>query len=155
MKTLAAFDPSLHATGVAIFKGKTLSDVYTVRVPSKIIGLNAVDAMWEAWKELHAEALCNVKFDAIVVEVQEYRVHSERSSVPNLLNLSSICAVFYCGVPANRRLKYYPREWKGTMPKAVHHNRLEKHFPEIWEDFTEDEKDAAGLGLFALKKLRW
>jgi len=155
MKTLVAFDPSLHSTGIAKFHDNELIDTFTLEVSNKYIGLDAVYRMWEEWQKLHEEHWYGCTYDCIVVEVQKYRTHNERSSVPNLLNLASICTMFYCGVSAKERICAYPDQWKSTTPKHISHERIKKKIPEYTKPLNSDELDAVGLGFYALRKLKW
>lgn len=58
-------------------------------------------------------------------------------------------------------LRPRPREWKGTITKQVHHNRLEQKYPQAVSMMVEQKIpvskrhnvwDAIGLGDWALKK---
>jgi len=149
-RTLIAFDPALHATGVAYFEDGELVEYFTLKVPRSRVGYDAIRAMWDRWDEVHRKMFDSVRFDITVTELQKHRLHRERSSTDNVIRLAGMATVFHVAVPAVYRLGFYPDQWKGTVPKNIHHARLQKKLPE--GNYTPDELDAIGLGLYAIKK---
>lgn len=61
----------------------------------------------------------------LAVEVPRIYPASRQKGDPNdLVNLALVAGAALCTVPQYRTVRVYPRDWKGTIPKAKHHARL-------------------------------
>jgi len=149
-----AFDPSMHATGWAFFENSEYCSSGVLKVPRRKTGMMACFAMWEEWEELGSSEEPFLRFmpiDAVVVEVQEHRRRNDRSDPNNLMMLNGICFAFLFGVVADHRIALTPKQWKGTVPKAIFCSRIAKEIGRT--DITDDnELDAIGLGLHFFRR---
>ncbi len=150
-------DPGLRSCGVALFEGTRLYKAWLSRnTMSKIRGNEAWDSManavvkdWIRRTRRRGQLLyllgCEVP--------QIYRGSKARPD--DLIQLAGVVGAVSAAVPANRRISYYPREWKGQVPKDVHNRRIleklgadEKRAIEFAGAATHNVNDAVGQALW-------
>ncbi len=156
MITLLAIDPGLNACGCAYF-------IDNILVNSGLIGYTA--PTWEAIPK-RAAMTADAVFtefgipERLVIEwPQVYRLGGRAGADPNdLLGLAAVAGalcVRACDPVVNT---YKPAEWKGQVPKEVHHARIlrflsdteKKAIPKLAKSKLHNVLDAIGLGLFHL-----
>jgi len=103
--TLLAFDPSLHATGWALFYHGNYEQSGVVKIPRKFKGTDAIYRMWDMWQRQHGRTY---RTSVVVGEIQEYRHANERASVNSLLLLNGVCFGFLAMVVAHEKTRIYP-----------------------------------------------
>jgi len=147
--TLFSFDPGVTKVGIACWRDGVLVAAETLTSPS----MDATPGLVAAWVQGfgHPEAR------AIVTERMHKRpgqtlfnedldrVEAVRLQIPRLLGRR------------NWTKTYNPTQWKGNLPKAVHHRRLLKALTEaeapLWPA-GHDARDAVGIGLFHLGRVK-
>jgi len=119
---LVSLDPGLRGCGVAWWNvyGE-LRHVAYVRNPEK-----TGDGP-RAWTGYERVCLWDKRTDYFISEVpQVYRAGASKGDPDDLLQLAGVVGVFSILVSADVRIGVKPREWKGQVPKDVHHARLVK-----------------------------
>ena len=119
---LVSLDPGLRGCGVAWWNVYgDLRHVAYVRNPEK-----TGDGP-RAWTGYERVSLWDKRTDYFVSEVpQVYRAGASKGDPDDLLQLAGVVGVFSVLVTADVRIGVKPREWKGQVPKDVHHARLVK-----------------------------
>jgi len=146
-KKLIALDPGKN-TGIALFDGPELAYAFLagdVPAPFELVGRGPVDPS-----------------TVLIIEIP--RVYpGARSEDPNDLIGVAICAgrwIEYLG--CNVVQCVHPQDWKASVPKAVHNQRVlakltEKEkcrLPSLPKTKLHNVIDAVGLGLFALGRMQ-
>ncbi len=144
--TLLAIDPG-NDMGVARFEGGMLTHLYLVAAGSHVYA----ELDYPNWIE------------KLVIEIPQVYVSSKSRGDPNdLIKVAVQAGEIIGSVRALRVLRVSPREWKGTVPKDVHHARLlsqasvadfaviEASLAKIPKAKRHNALDAYGLGKWAL-----
>jgi len=93
------------------------------------------------------------------VVVEKMQIYpNERVKDPNdLLEVSKVVGM--CHFLGETVVEYFPREWKGQLPKKIHHDRIKKVLTQFeistLGKYIKNEHvlDAVGLGLFYLRRI--
>lgn len=117
-------DPDLHSTGVAICRGIRPLALYLIRPPSKAVGARAVAHMIQAARQ---ETWDCYTVSRLAVEKPQFYV-TNTSAPEDLLNLAAVAGGMV-GVlggiyPVARVALPHPADWKGQVPKDIHHRNL-------------------------------
>jgi len=116
-------DPDLHNTGLAIAdKNGNIVWVGCCSVPRDCKGSNAVIAMAKALDE----TLANYKMLHVVVEGQTINFKQTRNP-GDILHLAHVTGIIVGLLAPRGWLSLFiptPREWKGQVPKQIHHQRI-------------------------------
>ena len=151
---LLALDPGLRGCGLAYFdaNGVLLHAKYLKNPVKKGGGPEA----WLGFVEAMPVDLWRVEH--FVSEYpQVYRAGASKGDPDDLLQLASVVAVFTANVVAKDYLAVRPREWKGQVPKDVHHARLVKALDDHEKLIVEESAppslrhnvlDAVGIGKY-------
>lgn len=95
-----------------------------------------------------AEVLTNFSgvYDIYVVGERPQRYATKRASHKNLNALDEVLTRMQCNKT------WTPRQWKGNVPKSVHHERIQNAvvLPSWTRRLDHNAMDAIALGLFAL-----
>lgn len=119
---LVSLDPGLRGSGVAWFnaQGQLVRTDY-VRNPEKT-GNGP-----QAWTGYLRVALWEDAVWHFISEIpQVYRAGASKGDPDDLIQLAGVVGVFSSIFRATTHLGVKPREWKGQVPKDVHHARLVK-----------------------------
>ena len=153
---IVAIDPGKKILGVAVFVHGELVECSLLVVANALSLLTAIKIR---------------QADIYVIENQQIYGRLQQKGDPNdlleLAHISGMLRGFIVSVSrAEQRdvqiLRPKPREWKGTITKQVHHNRLEQQYPQavammveqkIPVSYRHNVWDAIGLGDWALKKI--
>ena len=153
---LVSLDPGLRGCGVAWWNvyGE-LRHVAYIRNPEK-----TGDGP-RAWTGYERVCLWDKRTDYFISEVpQVYRAGASKGDPDDLLQLAGVVGVFSALMSADVRIGVKPREWKGQVPKDVHHKRLLKELNYLETTMIEEAAppslrhnvlDAVGIGLWWLK----
>ena len=152
---LISLDPGLRGCGVAWWRvDGSLAHVAYVRNPVKIgngpaawMGYDRTRAFWYTTRTEH-----------FLSEIpQVYRAGASKGDPDDLIQLAGVVGVFSALVSATTYWGVKPREWKGQVPKDVHHARLVKTLSEADLKMVEvaappslrhNVLDAVGLGRY-------
>ena len=140
---LVAVDLGKRKVGVAVFSvDRLLKTAFTVYYPT-----------WgdRKWNARHMASEVALRIAAVTTQgdiVQEWPVVRDLFRVAEK-DIKTLQAV---GRILGSVERYKPREWKGNVPKEVHHARLRQVLSTdelLLIDGTHDAWDAVGIGLFA------
>lgn len=159
---LIAIDPSLRSSGVSVFLNGKVFDTKKVVTSKKVKGIEALFYQkMEIEKILHMYFISSPSFEFyLVIEEQEHRGENEEMSLPDFVLLASLSYAIYPSVfistlvPSLHIQMYKPREWKRSMPKEVHHPRIQARELalgtnlELLKGGQSDVVDSIGLGRF-------
>lgn len=153
--TVMSIDPGLHECGMALSVGGYVTRCQLIKSESLskdplVLGQWLADTIYDKWGLV----------DYVAVERPVYRARGKQNiRVDDLLALSVVAGCFAC--LGRVVISFTPKEWKGDLPKVVHHGRIEKwlgknaHGTEIalWQSLTRkidhNAKDAFALNLFS------
>jgi hypothetical protein len=135
---ILAIDPGTRATGLATITGQTL-DVFVL-----------------PWERAAAWILSGPRDGAAIVEVPEAR---RGSPVPvnDLVQLAGVAGglIGACMAMGMTVRRVTPAQWKGAIPKAVHHRRVRAQLAEHrpgwlsgWDATRHDGRDAIALAIW-------
>ena len=124
MTHLVSIDPGLRGCGLAYWNedGGLLSVAY-VRNPVKI---GNGPAAWMGYERTVGSWYTGLT-DHFLSEIpQVYRAGASKGDPDDLIQLAGVVGVFSALFSATTYTGVKPREWKGQVPKDVHHARLVK-----------------------------
>lgn len=140
---VAAIDPSINRTGLAVFQGKQLSAYLLVRSKTK------EKSEFEKAKIIYTqvrEIVNQYGVNKIILEVPthwEVAGYESRES-GSLQKLSVVCGMLYL---LGNVMTIYPHIWKRQIPKNVMRKRLMIRYPGIvTEKLDHNVMDAIGIG---------
>ena len=119
---LIALDPGLRGCGLAYFdaRGRLVHADY-VRNPYK------TETGPRAWKGFDLAPVFDDTCWNFISEVpQVYRAGASKGDPDDLIQLAGVVGVWTARIAAEAYFGVKPREWKGQVPKDVHHARLVK-----------------------------
>lgn len=158
-RRIFAVDPGTRLSAWAVFeedgKGqigltRSVAESLPERVSEMAGALYAVAAKYQATE--------------IIVEMPRvYRTGKQKGDPNDLVDLAFAAGGIAVILSAIEGLTHvvipYPREWKGTIPKNIHHARLRMQVPEVVQAIDQIPKslqhnvwDAVGLALWGLGK---
>jgi hypothetical protein len=122
MTHLVSLDPGLRGCGVAWWHANgSLAHVAYLRNPVKKGDGPA------AWMGYTKGVYHTLQVEHFISEVpQVYRAGASKGDPDDLIQLAGVVGVFACLFHATTYTGVKPREWKGQVPKDVHHARLVK-----------------------------
>jgi len=122
-----AIDPKLTGSGYGIAAGRKLVACGLATVPRDMRDL---EGRIQFQVDLIAGA-CPAEPDIVVAEFPVVYPGASQVGTPNdIVYLAALATGIAGFLGPDRLVLPTPREWKGTMPKAVHHERLRKDLPE-------------------------
>jgi len=122
MTHLVSLDPGLRGCGVAWWHANgSLAHVAYLRNPVK---KGDGPGAWMGYKRGIYYALHVEHFISEVPQV--YRAGASKGDPDDLIQLAGVVGVFAQAFRATTHFGVKPREWKGQVPKDVHHARLVK-----------------------------
>ena len=160
---LVAIDPSLRATGWAVFDNGALTSCGIVKTSA---GMRPAEVAHEV-----AQRLSQVigSADAAVIEMpQAYRASRSRGDPKDVLAVATVAGA--CAALSPHAEYVSPHDWKGTVPKTnrlclyiVHRRnvraldpaslaRYERSLAAWAESLRHNIADAVGLGVFWMKR---
>lgn len=153
MTTLLAIDTGLHECGTAYFVEGELRFTKPVKSDKKLKGP-------AAWLGMAREINTMHSCDVLVIESQQvYRGALMRGDPNDLIQLAAVKGAIiqrFAHLEGNI-FAPKPSEWKGQVPKDVHHERILKRLSheeqKLWPK-NKNARDAIGLGLWKLGRLK-
>lgn len=157
---LVAIDPGLRGTGVAVFEDGLLVEAAYPRNPELIL---RGPAAWLAMARAVLDSLTHPLPCDLVIEVPQVYVAGRGKGDPDdLLELAGVDGAITALLGPTTTRSPKPREWKGQVPKEIHHARaLRKLSPpetvvleqtKVPPSLRHNVLDAVALGLWALKR---
>ena len=156
---ILCIDPGSKKAGVALFE-----DNGTMTTAWLAEGENWRDTADDVMRQLPVSA---VKVRNLVIEKMQVYDHTPPAQANACILLSlmagRVTGLFAGSVPSYGNHEYLPRTWKGQVPKAIHHKRIEKKLTMFelarikWPDSKKGHKDiwdAIGIGLYHLRSKR-
>ena len=160
---MIAIDPGLRGCGVAVFHDGKIAQAGYIRGAKTGRG----PAVWSVM----AQAVRNEVFmwepentPLAIERPQVYTVGKSKGDPDDLLELTGVVGAI-CYAHGGPVTAYRPREWKGQLPKEIHHNRIRKHLAAegrleaterllagVPPSLAHNVWDAIGLGRFALSR---
>lgn len=152
---ILAIDPGLRACGAAWFENDIL-------VRAELVSVKKVESDAKAFVAMaHAVGVTSAAVTELAVEYpQQYaRAPSPRDAVQKLVGVIGALSVTF----AKSNTEYYfPRQWKGQVPKSVMHRRIlgrlsdeEKAIiPGLAASKLHNVLDAIGIGLHHVGRLK-
>jgi hypothetical protein len=167
LSLLAAVDPGLRTLGLSIFNNGELVHAALIRNPEKKArGPQAWWAMaqaarahfdrlfaWEGWPN---------PLDEYVVEIpQVYRFGKTSTDPDDLIQIAAVGAAVGTILRPKTATGFYPRQWKGQVPKEVMGSRIEsrltdkeaKSIVKCATSLRHNIVDSVGIGLYHLGRL--
>lgn len=164
-ETLLAIDPGAHTAGWAAFKGQKLIQAGLARANKNMDAAERAQALVRAMLLVRASVTPKDFFDTVVVEYPIVYPGARTVGDPN-----DIVAVAYAAgamahavaATMSRVVAVTPRTWKGTVPKHIHHARLQQTHPKAVPVVKRSGPagmqhhvwDAVGLGYWQLERTR-
>lgn len=146
-KTLLAIDPGKRKLGWAFFADRRL-------VRCGLSRIDGVDAFGRL-AILHSLALPCAETG--IVELMSVYPGDRAKGDPNDLIAVATVGAELAGRKCDFVRYVSPRDWKGQVPKEIHHERILSRLDEdekvLVVGQNHDTKDAVGLGLYALGRL--
>lgn len=144
---ILGIDPGLNACGVAIYdtETKTVESVFTVRtkITLSTLALRVLSVCGEISYLTGSETL-----DLVVIEKpQVYQGALQKGDPNDLIDLTVLVGALVQGSRRSEILLTTPRQWKGQVPKNIHHKRIRKRLPDLGR-CSKDAMDAVGLCLY-------
>jgi hypothetical protein len=153
-------DTGLRECGVSIFRDRELIRAGLVRNPETT---GRGPKVWLAMAREVNEWLRDLpSADELVLEVmQSYDLRHQKGDQNDLLELAGVGGAIVGILSPERVTGYRPAEWKGQVPKVVHHKRIQRELTEqevkriekCPESLKHNVIDAIGIGLFHCKRM--
>jgi hypothetical protein len=154
---LISLDPGVRMAGVAVFEDDELSSAWLAR--GKDWQLTAFAAFSEIEQRYPKEVWSQAY---LAIEIPQIYTPQYLKGDPNDLVAVTLmvgCFVGFMG-PCVLVSRYYPRQWKGQVPKKIMNERIQYELTEEeWgrvelpaESYRHNVWDAVGIGLHHLKR---
>jgi hypothetical protein len=135
-------DPGLNACGIAWCRGEVWN---TLTVRPRATELHHI------LREIVAQVPAG-PWDLVVQERPQIYTNRKAKGDPNdMIPLAMLVGAIVLAVQPAPVLLPWPRQWKGTVPKDIHHARLRTRLPGI-KACSKDAMDAVGLVLWAMDR---
>lgn len=164
MSLLVSCDPGLRACGVAVFQDGVLVHAALVKNPVK--KARGPEAWWGMADAVRTHIWESDSFRLVprtyVLEVpQVYRFGKSRTDPDDLIQLAGVGGAVGAVLRPKEAYGYYPRQWKGQVPKEVMVARIEgrltpeevKAIQPVAASLRHNVLDGVGLGLHHLGRL--
>ena len=125
---ILAIDPGLRHFGAALFDGVTLARAALIRNPIKTGNDLAVGfAACEALIRWLGDRTVIGSIHTVIVEIPRvYPAANQKGDQNDLIALAGVAYALACAVvSAEKRVRYFPREWKGTIDGDTMVKRIE------------------------------
>lgn len=167
---ILTLDPGLRAPGLAAFEGGELVWASSMHSSTGCRGPEQWARVSRATSDSFSVKFPSGNVDVLVVEKPQVYTCRNNANPDDLIELSAALGACVATVEAyyfiEKYVTYLPREWKGQVPKEVHHRRirralkgteqaaLKKCLAGIQPDLQHNALDAVGLGLKYLGRIK-
>ncbi len=162
--TTVSIDAGLRGCGVGVFTGSELTRALYVPNPERTArGTKAWRAM--AMAVVAALTLSGALGTLVVERMETYGPRHQKGSQADLHELTGVTGALAYALPAVTNVDYLPKQWKGQVPKEIHHERarrvlselegqlLAQRLASIPTSYRHNAMDAVALALFAAGRL--
>lgn len=160
MSRLIAIDPGVRICGYAVFNNRNLSKAGTMRTKYAVLSDQARGLSGSA-----RNVFSNLNLSYLVIELPVVYDKKQQKGDPNdLIKLAFVAGAIMRSLCLDHFpivLTPTPREWKGTIKKEIHHERIKAKCPEAEplalktpKTYRHNVYDAIGLGLWALERIK-
>jgi hypothetical protein len=140
--SIIAIDPGLRCTGVAYYTPLGDWEASSIRPKGRSL-IERIDQI--------LERIGSDYWDLAVIEKpQVYQGRLQKGDPNDLIDLAVLVGALVCHINATKFLLPRPQEWKGQVPKEIHHRRIRKAVPGLGRQ-SKDALDAVGLGLYGME----
>jgi hypothetical protein len=137
---ILGIDPGLRACGVAE-QTRTGAAAWTIRPKTRTLTERIQEILPRIYRG---------PWDLVVIEKpQIYQGHLQKGDPNDLIDLAVLVGAIIGHVSATKILLPLPAEWKGQVPKDIHHRRIRKRVPGLGR-CSKDALDAVGLYLYGV-----
>lgn len=137
---ILGIDPGLRACGVASVTGEGHWYAGTIRPKTR--------TLQERIQEI-VRHMPRIPWDLIVIEMpQIYQGYKQEGDPNDLLRLSLLVGALIVSLDGEILLPL-PSQWKGQVPKEIHHRRIRARVPGLGRQ-SKDAMDAVGLALYGV-----
>jgi len=145
---ILGIDPGLNATGLgALYDGRMSQQ--TIR--PDINHHNLAFRVREIAEKVRLATCDLYGLDLLVIEKpQVYERWKSKGDPNDLVDLAVLVGALIVVIPAKRILLPQPQQWKGSVPKRIHHRRIRTLYPDLGR-CSADAMDAVGLALYGAK----
>jgi hypothetical protein len=159
MGKLIAIDPGVKMCGFAVFADDELVDAGIVR-PSKRNRKSLFDSAYSMANLLRDKAVLSFA-DLVVERMRIYNKLAQEGDPNDLLDVAYVTGIIVGRLACYFRTLRTPtaHEWKGNIPKPIHHERIKRDCPQAEplaqktaKTYRHNVYDAIGLGLWAIEK---
>lgn len=148
LQIVLGIDPGLRCTGIATYDGRTVAHG-SIRVADHDLSVRVSAIVGNV-----LEWLGIVRPDVIVIELpQVYQGRLQKGDPNDLIDLAVLVGALLHAIPHSVALLPRPREWKGQVPKDIHHRRIRERIPDFGPS-GKDTMDAVGLALWGYEHAR-
>jgi Holliday junction resolvasome RuvABC endonuclease subunit len=142
-RPIMGIDPGLNACGIARWDPQAQTMTAQTVYPKTKDMLGRIETICSALPRLLPS------IHTLVIEMPQ--VYQYAKADPNDLVLLSIAVgAIARDVRPRVLLLPTPAQWKGQVPKAIHHRRIRKLVPNIHGSTSKDALDAVGLCLYGI-----
>ncbi len=142
--SIMGVDPGLRACGVALYANGHWCTA-TIRVEEHDLARRV-----EKIVERVAAIACGVVDVLVIEKPQVYQAERQEVDANDLVNLAVLVGAVLGRVVAKRVLLPLPAQWKGQVPKKIHHRRI-RNKTGLDQRMSKDALDAVGLALFGVE----
>ena len=144
---ILGIDPGMRATGVCYYVDGEC-DAFTIR-PKSLSLMGAIVEVVDALQDYLPDSL---PLEVLVIERMQIYTREKSKGNPNdLIPLAMLAGAIMVRQPAGTVLLPTPAQWKGQVPKDIHHARIRAKVPGLGR-CSKDAMDAVGLVLWALER---
>jgi hypothetical protein len=155
MLSIVAIDPGLNCTGIAWLGDDGRICVASIRPKGKAksLGQRVSDIMSVIVNGPKTEGLSLNPTVLIIEKPQVYAGRLQKGDPNDLIDLAVLVGYLLGNLLPSCTLLPLPREWKGQVPKEIHHRRILKKHPYL-KKASKDALDAAGLLLWGAERMK-
>ncbi len=159
IRTYIGIDPSTKATGIAIIFPTGKIKLLVAKTKGRLVRDRFAGMAWALMEQMPV-----VPLPVAAVEAQHIRYHEKNPNAMMGVQAvagMAICALIFSRVAPSNIYAPLPCEWKGSIPKEIHQERILKkagltfdspEFRGIPSGSRSDVVDALGLAMWAMEQ---
>jgi len=141
---ILAIDPGLRACGIATMIDGQIT-TRTVRPQA--------EALPDRIREICGQIPPGGWGLFVIERPQVYRGRRQKGDPNDLISLAMLVGALIVRVSYRKLLLPMPAQWKGSVPKEIHHRRIRARIPDL-SRCSKDALDAVGLALYGVDHAR-